>query len=119
MSNPSTSQTSVPLPSFQDILKDLSALNAAHISLLVNADEQQTTPPISSHAKLEKFKASTEKNPREQGVIENGFEVAVDYITMHQQLAKSRDEIKTLQGRTGTLERELSEVRETIAVNAI
>ena len=69
--------------------------------------------------KLQQFKVSAGKSQREEGVVENGFEVASDFLKMQQQLSVSRQEMDTLQERLGGLEKELTEVRELIAFNPI
>ncbi|KAF9286809.1 hypothetical protein BGZ88_008875 [Linnemannia elongata] len=130
MTNTATS-SSVPLPSLNDILNDLVTLRSASISLsqptdnaLNNALGIPTEPTASSsiassQEKLEKFRASTEKSQREEGVVENGFEVATDFLKMQQQISVSKQEMNTLQERLGGLEKELTEVRELIAFNPI
>ncbi|KAF8927401.1 hypothetical protein BGZ58_010416 [Dissophora ornata] len=120
--------TPVPLPSLKDIIGDLSTLRAGSISLsqphdgadLLGEDiKTDVTATISSLEKLEKFKASTEKSQREEGVVENGFEVAADFLKMQQQLSVSKQEMNTLHERMAGLEKELTEVRELIAFNPI
>ncbi|KAF9931856.1 hypothetical protein FBU30_009436 [Linnemannia zychae] len=122
--------SSVPLPSLNDIIDDLVTLRSASISLsqptddalnnaLGIASEASTTNSESSLEKLEKFRASTEKSQREQGVVENGFEVATDFLKMQQQIEGSKQEMNTLQERLSGLEKELTEVREIIAFNPI
>lgn len=68
--------------------------------------------------RLEKFKASTQKSQREEGVVENGFEVAVDFLKMQQELSVSKQEMNTLQERISGLGKELVEVQELIAFNS-
>ena len=74
---------------------------------------------MTSLEKLETFKASTEKSQREEGVVENGFEVAVDFLKMQQELSASKQEMNTLQGRISGLGKELTEVQDLIAFNPI
>ncbi|KAF9087915.1 hypothetical protein BGX23_007784 [Mortierella sp. AD031] len=121
--------SSVPLPSLADIVNDLSALRSVSISLsqptgntLNNAlgiSAESSTAPASSLERLEKFRASTEKSQREEGVVENGFDVAADFLKMQQQISVSKQEMNTLHERLGGLEKELTEVRELIAFNPI
>ncbi|KAG0373948.1 hypothetical protein BGX24_011041 [Mortierella sp. AD032] len=122
--------SSVPLPSLNDILGDLLTLRSASISLSQPTDnalnnalgipaESSATAQVSSLEKLEKFRASTEKSQREEGVVENGFEVAEDFLKMQQQISVSKQGMDTLQERLGGLEKELTEVRELIAFNPI
>ncbi|KAF9961305.1 hypothetical protein BGZ72_004226 [Mortierella alpina] len=121
------SPAAVPLPSLKDILSDLSVLQASSISLsqqtldTIASNEDSTKPvnPPSSLEKLEQFKSSTEKSQREEGVVENGFEVAADFLKMQTQLSVAKREMDTLQERMGGLEKELSEVRELIAFNPV
>ncbi|KAG0302523.1 putative endonuclease lcl3 [Dissophora globulifera] len=82
-------------------------------------DTTKGEPLLSSLEKLEKFKASTEKSQREEGVVENGFEVAADFLKMQQQLSISKQEMNTLHERMTGLEKELNEVRQLIAFNPI
>ncbi|KAG0216512.1 hypothetical protein BGX28_000026 [Mortierella sp. GBA30] len=117
----------IPLPSLRDILGDLSVLRTASISLaqqtsdviVSNEDSGEQRNTLSSLDKLEKFKSSTERSQREEGVVENGFEVAEDFLRMQQQLSVSKQEMNTLQERLSGLEKELSEVRELIAFNPV
>ncbi|KAF8949319.1 hypothetical protein BGZ47_006856 [Haplosporangium gracile] len=130
MTNIATS-SSVALPSLNDILDDLTTLRSASISLSQPTDNALNNgiPPMpvpsssssvaSSQEKLEKFRASTEKSQREEGVVENGYEVATDFLKMQQQISVSKQEMNTLQERLGGLEKELTEVRELIAFNPI
>ncbi|KAF9150556.1 hypothetical protein BG015_007644 [Linnemannia schmuckeri] len=129
MTNTATS-SSVQLPSLNDILDDLATLRSASISLSKPTDnalndgispkpESSSSSVASSQEKLEKFRASTEKSQREEGVVENGFEVAADFLKMQQQISVSKQEMNTLQERLGGLEKELTEVRELIAFNPI
>ncbi|KAG0290988.1 hypothetical protein BGZ96_005601 [Linnemannia gamsii] len=125
--------SSVPLPSLSDIIHDLVTLRSASISL-----SQPTTNTLnhalgipeepassssssvsSSQEKLEKLRTSTEKSQREEGVVENGFEVATDFLKMQQQISVSKQEMNTLHERLDGLEKELTEVRELIAFNPI
>ncbi|KAG0280009.1 hypothetical protein BGZ95_011595 [Linnemannia exigua] len=126
--NGAATTSSVPLPSLNDILDDLVILRSASISLSQPTDnalsngipaEPSTTVQVSSLEKLEKFRASTEKSQREEGVVENGFEVAEDFLKMQQQISVSKQGMDTLQERLGGLEKELTEVRELIAFNPI
>ncbi|KAG0220352.1 hypothetical protein BGX33_000027 [Mortierella sp. NVP41] len=124
-----TSSSSVPLPSLADIVNDLSALRSVSISLSQPTDNtlnnalgisaESSTAPASSLERLEKFRASTEKSQREEGVVENGFDVAADFLKMQQQISVSKQEMNTLHERLGGLEKELTEVRELIAFNPI
>ncbi|KAG0322097.1 hypothetical protein BGZ99_003518 [Dissophora globulifera] len=117
----------VPLPSLNDIVSDLGVLRSASISLSqppdgfhpLGKDTIKGEPLLSSLEKLEKFKASTEKSQREEGVVENGFEVAADFLKMQQQLSISKQEMNTLHERMTGLEKELNEVRQLIAFNPI
>ncbi|KAF9288713.1 hypothetical protein BGZ68_010736 [Mortierella alpina] len=117
----------VSLPSLRDILNDLSVLQTASISLsqqtnvtiALNEDSTKPQNPPSSLEKLEQFKRSTEKSQREEGVVENGFEVAADFLQMQKQLSVAKREMDTLQERMGGLEKELTEVRELIAFNPV
>ncbi|KAG0257916.1 hypothetical protein BG011_003686 [Mortierella polycephala] len=120
--------TAASLPSFKGIMDDLSALHAASISLSQSlsksgALDQDTTTNTaetqSSLEKLEKFKSSTEKSQRAEGVVENGFEVASDFLRMNKELSVAKLEMETLQERMSGLEKELTEVRELIAFNPI
>ncbi|KAF9107152.1 hypothetical protein BGX29_007213 [Mortierella sp. GBA35] len=119
--------SSVPLPSLADIVNDLSALRSVSISLSQPTDNtlnngisaESSTAPASSLERLEKFRASTEKSQREEGVVENGFDVAADFLKMQQQISVSKQEMNTLHERLGGLEKELTEVRELIAFNPI
>ncbi|KAF9208008.1 hypothetical protein BGZ49_010039 [Haplosporangium sp. Z 27] len=120
--------TSVPPPSLNDILNDLSTLRNASISLsqpldnidaLNDAAKKDSTMTLSSLEKLEQFKLSTEKSQHEEGVVDSGFEVAADFLKMQQQLSVSKQEMNTLQERMNGLEKELTEVRELIAFNPI
>ena len=52
-------------------------------------------------------------------MVENGFEVAADFLKMQTQLSVAKREMDTLQERMGGLEKELSEVRELIALNPV
>lgn len=89
------------------------------IVLGISAEPTSSSSVASSQEKLEKFRASTEKSQREEGVVENGFEVAADFLKMQQQISVSKQEMNTLQERLGGLEKELTEVRELIAFNPI
>ncbi|KAG0240486.1 hypothetical protein B0O80DRAFT_500598 [Mortierella sp. GBAus27b] len=117
----------VPLPNLKDIVNDLSILRAASISLshvadgtdLLNGNARRDAKAITSLEKLEQFKASTQKSQREEGVVENGFEVAVDFLKMQQELSVSKQEMNTLQERIGGLGKELGEVQELIAHNPV
>ncbi|KAF8981580.1 hypothetical protein BGZ46_002562 [Entomortierella lignicola] len=120
--------TSVPPPSLNDILNDLSTLRNASISLsqpldnidaLNDAAKKDSAMTLSSLEKLEQFKLSTEKSQHEEGVVDSGFEVAADFLKMQQQLSVSKQEMNTLQERMNGLEKELTEVRELIAFNPI
>ncbi|KAF9949482.1 hypothetical protein BGZ65_007311 [Modicella reniformis] len=117
--------SSVPLPSLKDILGDLSALRIASISLSQTADgndllgDNTKNDAVTSLEKLERFKASTEKSQREEGVVETGFDVAADFLKMQQQLSVSKQEMNTLQERINGLGKELTEVQELIAFNPI
>ncbi|KAG0370847.1 putative endonuclease lcl3 [Gamsiella multidivaricata] len=82
-------------------------------------DIKENAAPPSSLEKLERFKASTEKSQREEGVVDNGFEVAADFLKMQQQLSIAKQEMNTLHESMSGLERELTEVRELIAYNPI
>ncbi|KAG0315247.1 hypothetical protein BGZ97_008434 [Linnemannia gamsii] len=126
-----TTTSPVPLPSLNDIIDDLVTLRSASISLSQSTDNalnrgipseptsSSSSSISSSQEKLEKFRASTEKSQREEGVVENGFEVATDFLKMQQQISVSKQEMNTLHERLGGLEKELTEVRELIAFNPI
>ncbi|KAF9905111.1 hypothetical protein EC991_001997 [Linnemannia zychae] len=127
--NSATTSSGVPLPSLNDILDDLAILRSASISLSqpannalnkgIPAESSNPSAAASSLEKLEKFRASTEKSQREEGVVENGFEVAADFLKMQQQISISKQGMETLHERLGGLEKELTEVRELIAFNPI
>ncbi|KAI1319417.1 hypothetical protein EDD11_003994 [Mortierella claussenii] len=119
-----TALPSAPLPSLIDIVQDLSLLQAAFISLSQQQPLDSTESPDqestdSSIQKLQRFKASTEKSQRDEGVVESGFQVAADFLKMQRQLSVSKQEMNTLQERLTGLEKELTEVRELIAFNPI
>ncbi|KAG0242307.1 hypothetical protein BGW41_004521 [Actinomortierella wolfii] len=125
----------VTLPRKSTDLGDLSVLQSSGISLsrvaeLRNPEENDTpveTDPVkqaqlekqNSLEKLARFKESVGKSQRAEGVVENGFEVATDFLRMQKELSASKKEMETLQDRMEGLERELNEVRELIAFNPV
>ncbi|KAF9381950.1 hypothetical protein CPB97_007478 [Podila verticillata] len=113
----------VSLPSLADILNDLSSLRSESISLSQQAnnldDDTSTKPSISGVEKLANFKGSIEKSQSDAGVVENGFEVATEFLRMQQHLTEAKQEMDTLHERMTGLSKELTEVRELIAFNPI
>ncbi|KAF9420089.1 hypothetical protein BGZ94_009214 [Podila epigama] len=115
----------VSLPALADILTDLSTLQSESISLSQRANEfdsdasRRQQHSISGIEKLNQFKQSIEKSQSDKGVVENGFEVATEFLNMQQQLSESKREMDTLHERMAGLGKELTEVRELIAYNPI
>ncbi|KAF9167262.1 hypothetical protein DFQ26_005221 [Actinomortierella ambigua] len=109
----------VPLPTLHEILLDLSALQSSNT--LVEDDPVKLAHQEKQRSldKLARFKDSAGKSQRAEGVVENGFEVATDFLQMQKQLSASKKEMDTLQDRMDGLERELTEVRELIAFNPV
>ncbi|KAF9322270.1 hypothetical protein BG003_003281 [Podila horticola] len=117
------SPVAVALPSLADILNDLSTLRSESISLTQQAnslnDDSSFKPSISGVEKLVNFKGSIEKSQSDAGVVENGFEVATEFLRMQQHLNEAKQEMDTLHERMTGLGKELTEVRELIAFNPI
>ncbi|KAG0024900.1 hypothetical protein BGZ81_007554 [Podila clonocystis] len=113
----------VALPSLTDILSDLSTLRSESISLSQQAnnlnDDTSSKPSISDVEKLANFKGSIEKSQSDAGVVENGFEVATEFLRMQEHLTEAKKEMDTLHERMTGLGKELTEVRELIAFNPI
>lgn len=109
---------SFPLPLSPPFISNKSPQHTA-LGIPADSASSPSSSVSSSQEKLEKFRASTEKSQREEGVVENGFEVATDFLKMQQQISVSKQEMNTLHERLDGLEKELTEVRELIAFNPI